>query len=65
MEPKNFKKLQDKKESFLFLFLFFSFLKNKKKVLILVTSGIATILEKGAKSRKEQKRERRTNTINY
>ena len=79
----------------------------KKKVLILVTSGIATILEKGAKSRKaglssrardrgfspatkrvapgyfvcvaftrqleilvttlrkEKKRERRTNTINY
>ena len=39
--------------------------KFKKKVLILVTSGIATILEKGAKSRKEKKRERRTNTINY
>ena len=37
----------------------------KKKVLILVTSGIATIFEKGAKSRKEKKRERRTNTINY
>ena len=28
----------------------------KKKVLILVTSGIATILEKSAKSRKEKKK---------